>query len=218
MRLIKSTACVSMIAAAILASPPALGQASTGNSGCGPGADPAANPNAPPACTPGSAETAGPQGPMGPAGPTGTTGAAGPNGLDGVAGPTGATGATGAAGINGVDWATGATGATGVAGDRGPAGTVLTEDLDEIHDALSDAREESQRGIAAAIAMGSPSMPSAPGRTSYVLNGTMYRGEHALGGSVMHRLNTNNPFAITGGVSYGGKKSTAVRVGVAGEF
>ena len=66
--------------------------------------------------------------------------------------------------------------------------------------------------------MGSASMPSAPGRTSYVLNGTKYRGEHALGGSVMYRLNTNNPFAITGGFSYGGKKNSAVKLGVAGEF
>ncbi len=66
--------------------------------------------------------------------------------------------------------------------------------------------------------MGSASMPSVPGRTSYVLNGTTYRGERAVGGSVMYRLNTNNPFAITGGVSYGGRKNTAVRLGVAGEF
>ncbi len=77
---------------------------------------------------------------------------------------------------------------------------------------------ERERGIAAAIAMGSAAMPSAPGRTSYVFNGSSYRGERALGGSVMYRLNTNNPFAITGGVSYGGKKNTAVKLGVAGEF
>jgi hypothetical protein len=66
--------------------------------------------------------------------------------------------------------------------------------------------------------MGSAFMPSAPGRTSYVLNGTSYRGERAVGGSVMHRLDTKSPFAITGGVSYGGKNNTAVKLGVAGEF
>jgi hypothetical protein len=109
-------------------------------------------------------------------------------------------------------------GATGATGARGPAGVGLTEHLDDIQDAINDARQDSQLGIAAAIAMGSASMPSAPGRTSYVLSATRYRGEYAVGGSVMHRLNTYNPFAITGGISYGGNKNTAVKLGVAGEF
>ena len=103
-------------------------------------------------------------------------------------------------------------------GPAGPAGEGLTEHLDAINRAFSNTRREAERGIAAAMAIGSAPMPSAAGRTTYVLNGTRYRGEHALGGSVMHRLNTNNPFAITGGVSYSGKKNTAFKFGVAGEF
>jgi autotransporter adhesin len=95
---------------------------------------------------------------------------------------------------------------------------VPAEQLKAIDNALRDARREARRGTAAALAMGSASMPSAPGRTSYVLNGTTYRGQHALGGSVMYRLDTRNPFAVTGGVSYGGKKNTAVKLGIAGEF
>ena len=106
----------------------------------------------------------------------------------------------------------------GATGPRGAAGPDLTEDLETLRNALNDARQESERGIAAAMAMGNAFMPSAPGRTSYVLNGVIYRGEHAVGGSVMHRLNTDNAFAITGGVSYGGKKKAAVKFGVAGEF
>jgi hypothetical protein len=94
----------------------------------------------------------------------------------------------------------------------------LAEHLDDIQDAISDARQDGQRAIAAAVAIGSASMPSAPGRASYVLNVTRYRGENAVGGSVMYRLNTNDPFAITGGISYGGKKNTAVKLGMAGEF
>jgi autotransporter adhesin len=66
--------------------------------------------------------------------------------------------------------------------------------------------------------MGDAPMPSEPGRISYSLNGTSYRGEQAAGGSMMYRLNTKRPFAISGGVSYGGNNSTAVRLGVAGEF
>jgi hypothetical protein len=79
-------------------------------------------------------------------------------------------------------------------------------------------RRDVRQGIAAAIAMGSASMPSAPGRTSYVLNGATYHGEQAVGGAIMHRLNTGGPFAVTAGFSYGGRKNNGVRIGVAGEF
>jgi hypothetical protein len=94
----------------------------------------------------------------------------------------------------------------------------VAEHLDDIKDAFSDARRESQRGIAAAVAMGTAFMPSAPGKISYTLNGARHRGENAFGGSAMYRLNTSNAFAVSGGVSYGGKKNATVRLGVAGEF
>jgi hypothetical protein len=74
-----------------------------------------------------------------------------------------------------------------------------------------------RQGIATAVAIGTAPMPSGPGRTSYVLNGATYRGEQAVGGGVAHRLNFDNPFALTAGFSYGGGK-TALRLGVAGEF
>jgi autotransporter adhesin len=79
-------------------------------------------------------------------------------------------------------------------------------------------RDDARRGIATAVAIGTAPIPSEPGRTSYVLNGATYRGEQAIGGGVAHRLNLDDPVAVTAGFSYGGGHHTAVKVGVAGEF
>ncbi len=61
-------------------------------------------------------------------------------------------------------------------------------------------------------------MPSEPGKTSYTDNGSVYRGELAIGASIAHRFDTESPFALTAGLAYGGGSNTAARVGVAGEF
>jgi hypothetical protein len=103
-------------------------------------------------------------------------------------------------------------------GPAGPAGALSQEQTDEIHNAVSKVRDDGRRGAATAIAMGTASMPTATGRTSYVLNIAAYAGEQAIGGSLMHRLDTQNPFAITLGLARGRSRSMAVRVGVAGEF
>jgi hypothetical protein len=79
-------------------------------------------------------------------------------------------------------------------------------------------RNDFKRGIAAATAMGQASFPSAPGKTSYVLNGATFRGETAVGGSLMHRFDTDTPIALGVGFSIAGKKNNAFRAGVAGEF
>jgi trimeric autotransporter adhesin len=79
-------------------------------------------------------------------------------------------------------------------------------------------RREMRRGIATAVAIGIAPIPSEPGRTSYVLNGSTYRGEQAVGGGLAHRLNFDDPVAVTAGFSYGGGSNTAIKVGVAGEF
>jgi hypothetical protein len=51
-----------------------------------------------------------------------------------------------------------------------------------------------------------------------VLNGATYRGEQAVGGGIAHRLNLEDPVALTAGFSYSGGKNTAFKFGVAGEF
>ncbi|MFC4293660.1 hypothetical protein ACFO0A_01165 [Novosphingobium tardum] len=89
-------------------------------------------------------------------------------------------------------------------------------------DALFELRDRDRRdfkqGIAAATAMGQASFPSAPGRTSYVLNGATFRGETAVGGSIMHRFDGDTPFALGLGFSVAGHRNNAFRAGVAGEF
>ncbi len=79
-------------------------------------------------------------------------------------------------------------------------------------------RRDFKKGVAAAVAMGQAAFPSAPGKTSYVLNGSVFRGEPAVGGSLMHRFDSDTPIAFGVGFSVAGKKNNAFRAGVAGEF
>lgn len=61
-------------------------------------------------------------------------------------------------------------------------------------------------------------MPSGPGRISYTANASVYRGQLGIGASFAIRTNTEDPLALTFGISHAGGKNTAVRAGVAGEF
>jgi trimeric autotransporter adhesin len=79
-------------------------------------------------------------------------------------------------------------------------------------------RDRADRGIAAAVAISDAPFPSAPGKTSYTGNAAMYRGKAAFSVSAAHRMDTDNPFAVTAAISFAGKGNTAARVGVAGEF
>lgn len=101
------------------------------------------------------------------------------------------------------------------------AGTRL-DTLDGQVGALFDLRgrdrSDFKRGVAAAVAMGQAPFPSAAGKTSYVLNGSTFRGQAAVGGSLMHRFDTDAPVAVGFGFSIAGKKNNAFRAGVAGEF
>lgn len=73
-------------------------------------------------------------------------------------------------------------------------------------------------GTSTALALTRAPMPSNVGGVSYALNAAMYRGEQAIGLSFAYRANTENPFPVTGGVSYEGGDSIGAPVGVAGEF
>lgn len=96
--------------------------------------------------------------------------------------------------------------------------TLLGGRVDELFDLRLGDRRDAQQGIAAAVAMGHAAMPSAPGRTSFVINAANFRGEQAIGGSILHRVAGDKPFAIGAGFSFAGNKNNAVRVGLAGEF
>ena len=90
--------------------------------------------------------------------------------------------------------------------------------VDTLFDLAAVERRETNRGIAAAVALTPAPMPSEVGRVSYAANASVYRGELGLGASVAARVNSDTPLAVTMGVSYSGGKNTAARVGVAGEF
>ena len=79
-------------------------------------------------------------------------------------------------------------------------------------------RQDARRGTAAALAIGQAPMPSAAGRTSYLLNVATFRGEQAVGASLAHRFDTAMPFAVTAGFAHSGGRNTGAKVGIAGEF
>jgi autotransporter adhesin len=84
--------------------------------------------------------------------------------------------------------------------------------------AIGQSQQEARQGIAAAMAMTTSPMPSAPGRTSWATNVATFRGEFAGGASFAHRFNTDFPLAITGGYAYGGGSNHGARLGLQGEF
>ena len=79
-------------------------------------------------------------------------------------------------------------------------------------------RNEARRGIAAAAAMTTAPLPSAPGKTSYAANTAYYRGKVAFSLSFAHAIDIGSPFALTAGVAHSGGSDTVGRVGIAGEF
>lgn len=58
---------------------------------------------------------------------------------------------------------------------------------------------------------------SVPGRMSWAVGAGINRGEHALSASFTHRLTTDKPFAVVGGVSFSGDEASA-RVAFIGEL
>lgn len=90
--------------------------------------------------------------------------------------------------------------------------------IDALFDLRRLDRRDMRQGIAAAAAMGQASMPSEPGRTAYVVNGTVFRGSFAVGGSLLHRLDADVPLAIGAGFSFAGNRNNVFKAGVAGEF
>lgn len=83
---------------------------------------------------------------------------------------------------------------------------------------INDVRLESRRGIAAAMAMANAPMPSAPGRTSWAANVSVFQGELASGFAVAHRLDTDQPFGITGAIAVTANGIPGARAGMVGEF
>ena len=98
------------------------------------------------------------------------------------------------------------------------ASSLQSGRIDELFDLRRLDRRDMRQGIAAAVAMGQAAMPSEAGRTAYVLNGAVFRGSLAIGGSLLHRIDADVPLAFGIGFSFAGNKNNAVKAGVAGEF
>jgi len=77
---------------------------------------------------------------------------------------------------------------------------------------------ELRRGIAATAALPSVFMPSAPGRTTFAMNGATFAGESAVGLALAHRLNVGMPLMITAGYGSAGYNDHVGRIGFALEF
>ncbi|TSC61159.1 MAG: valyl-tRNA synthetase, partial [Parcubacteria group bacterium Athens0416_74] len=69
--------------------------------------------------------------------------------------------------------------------------------------------------VTGTLHMGHAAMPSAPGRTSYVINGSTFRGEFAVGGSILHRFRGDTPVALGIGFSFAGNRNNAFKVDAA---
>ena len=100
----------------------------------------------------------------------------------------------------------------------GTNNAAMQSDMGTLFDLRRQDRRDMRQGIAGALAMGNAPMPSQPGRVSYAVNGARFRGENAVGGSMMYRLPTRSAMAIGAGFSYAGNRNNGVRVGLAGEF
>jgi hypothetical protein len=68
------------------------------------------------------------------------------------------------------------------------------------------------------MALTTAPMPSAPGRTTWAINGAAFMGEKAAGASFAYRLDTREPLALTAGYAYGGGEAHGIRLGMQGEF
>ena len=94
----------------------------------------------------------------------------------------------------------------------------LTSGLNNVSNRVSAYRVEARQGIAAAMAMSTAPMPSAPGRTSWTVNAADFAGEIGYGAAVAHRFNMSIPFAVTAAFSSSRSGETGGRIGLAGEF
>ena len=69
--------------------------------------------------------------------------------------------------------------------------------IDQAFRLIEQNAQHADRGIAASAAMANIWMPSAPGRTTWAVNGAAFQSEIGGGISVAHRLNVSMPIAVT---------------------
>jgi hypothetical protein len=99
-----------------------------------------------------------------------------------------------------------------------PAFISLQQRINTSFQQLQQDVTQSFRGTAAVAAMANISMPSAPGRTTWAINGAAFQSEFGGGVSLAHRLNLSMPVAVTAAYGNGGGTAHVGRVGLMGEF
>jgi hypothetical protein len=92
------------------------------------------------------------------------------------------------------------------------------QQLQQIQQAQQASVNQLFSGVAAAVAINSAPMPSAPGRTTWSVNAAAFQSEVGGGFSLAYRLSTSMPIAITASYGSGGASANVGRVGLMGEF
>lgn len=95
---------------------------------------------------------------------------------------------------------------------------ILGQTVSNLSNRVDGNQREARQGIAMAAAMGQAPMPSAPGKTSWKFNNSVYKNAAATSLSIAHRLPTRVPIAVTAGVAIGLRNSALVTGGMQGEF
>lgn len=92
------------------------------------------------------------------------------------------------------------------------------QQIQQVQQAQQHQFDQIQRGIAAVAAMTNSGMPSAPGRTTWAVNGSLYEGGLGSSVSIAHRMNFRVPIAFTAAYGNGGGTAHVARIGLMGEF
>jgi autotransporter adhesin len=91
--------------------------------------------------------------------------------------------------------------------------------VSQLNAAVGNLKSNLFSGIAAAVALGAPATPSAPGKTTLTLQSGFFENYTGIGLAFAHRLNTDNtiPIDIQGSFAHAGSENVG-RVGVSIEF
>jgi trimeric autotransporter adhesin len=122
-----------------------------------------------------------------------------------------------AAGINPTD-AVNVSQLSGLATSLGSQISGLGSQINGLQAQINNNLTEARRGIAAAVSIANPPMPSLPGRTTWQLRTGFFEGQAGVGVAFAHRLDTAIPIALMAGYGNGGGTEHTGYVGIMGEF
>jgi hypothetical protein len=96
---------------------------------------------------------------------------------------------------------------------------LLSNQVGLLSNQINDVNKEARRGIAATAAMAYAPTPTAPGRTTLAINGSVYEDTGGVGVAFQHRFaGTRIPVYFSGAYGNGGGREHVGRAGFAVEF